>query len=136
MPFAEDEPDSFNLDNVNVKPHSPIDYPLLPARDTVVFPRLLSPLFVGRDQSVLAVEAALNADSRLVVATQRVPDVENPSLDDLYPIGTEVVISRILRMPDGTTSILAQGQQRVELIDFVQTTPFVRAQVRLLPEVG
>jgi ATP-dependent Lon protease len=91
---------------------------------------------VGRDQSVLAVEAALKADSRLVVATQRDPDVESPSLDDLYPIGTEVVISRILRMPDGTTSILAQGQQRVELIDFVQAAPFVRAEVRLLPEVG
>lgn len=134
MPFVEGELDSFDLDRVSVRPHGPSDYPLLPARDTVIFPRILSPLFVGRDQSMRAVEAALNADSRLVVATQRDPSVENPSLDDLHPIATQVVVSRILRMPDGTTSILAQGQQRVELIDFVQTTPFVRAQVRPLPE--
>ena len=126
----------FNLSDMsNLEPYGPSEFPLLPARDTVIFPRILSPLFVGRDQSVRAVEAALDADSRLVVATQRDPEVENPSLDDLYPIGTEVIVGRTLRMPDGTTSILAQGQRRVELIDYVQTTPFIRVQVRLLPEV-
>jgi ATP-dependent Lon protease len=136
MPFIKGQLDSFDLDNLNVEPYALADYPLLPTRDTVIFPRILSPLFVGRDQSVRAVEAALNGDSRLVVAAQRDPDVDNPSLDDLYPIATEVVIGRILRMPDGTTSILAQGQRRVELVDFVQTTPFVRVQARILPEVG
>jgi ATP-dependent Lon protease len=124
-----------DLDDMNEEPYGLTAYPLLPARDTVFFPRILSPLFVGRDQSVRAVEAALNADSRLVVATQRDPDIDDPSLDDLYPIATEVIVGRILRMPDGTTSILAQGQRRVELIDFVQTTPFVRARVRPLPEI-
>jgi ATP-dependent Lon protease len=82
-----------------------------------------------------AVEAALNADSRLIVATQRDPDVDDPALEDLYPVGAEIVISRILRMPDGTISVLAQGRRRVELIDFVQTTPFVRVEARALPEV-
>jgi ATP-dependent Lon protease len=126
----------FSLSDVsNLEPYGPSEFPLLPARDTVIFPRILSPLFVGRDQSVRAVEAALEADSRLVVATQRDPEVESPALDDLYPIGTEVIVGRTLRMPDGSTSILAQGQRRVELIDYVQTTPFIRVKVRLLPEV-
>jgi ATP-dependent Lon protease len=127
--------ESFDLDNLNVEPDGLADSPLLPVRDTVVFPRILSPLFVGRDHSMRAVEAALNADSRLIVATQRDPDVDDPALEDLYPVGAEIVIGRILRMPDGTISVLAQGQRRVELIDFVQTTPFVRVEARALPEV-
>jgi ATP-dependent Lon protease len=135
MSPANKKIDSFDLDNLNVEPDGLANSPLLPVRDTVVFPRILSPLFVGRDHSMRAVEAALNADSRLVVTTQRDPDVDDPSLEDLYSVGAEVVIGRILRMPDGTISVLAQGQRRVELIDFVQTTPFVRVEARPLPEV-
>ena len=136
MSFMDEELGPISLDSSRKQPYGLADYPLLPARDTVIFPRILSPLLVGRDQSLRAVEAALGADSRLVVATQRDPEVDDPSLDDLYPIGTEVIVGRILRMPDGATSVLAQGQRRVRLIDFVQTAPFVRVQVRSLPEVG
>lgn len=136
MPLLDGELDLYNLENANVEPYDLADYPLLPARDAVVFPNILSPLFIGRDQSMRAVEASLSADNRLIVATQRDPEVEDPSLNDLYPIASEVVIGRVLRMPDGTTSILAHGQQRVELLEFVQTSPYVRVQVRALPEVG
>jgi ATP-dependent Lon protease len=135
MSPANKKIDSFDLDNLSVEPDGLANSPLLPVRDTVVFPRILSPLFVGRDHSMRAVEAALNADSRLIVATQRDPDVDDPALEDLYPVGAEIVIGRILRMPDGTISVLAQGQRRVELIDFVQTTPFVRVEARPLLEV-
>lgn len=135
MSLAENGFNSFDVDNVDVELNGLVNFPLVPVRDTVVFPRILSPLFVGREQSMRAVEAALSADSHLVVATQRDPDIDNPSLEDLYPVGSEIVVGRILRMPDGTFSILAQGQRRVELIDFVQMTPFVRVQVRPLPEV-
>jgi ATP-dependent Lon protease len=136
MPAAKRKRDVFDLDNVKIDSYGLADLPLLPARDTVIFPRILSPLFVGRDLSVRAVEAALNGDGRLVVATQRDPEVDDPALDDLYEIGTEVLIGRSLRMPDGTTSILAQGERRVELIDYVQTAPFLRVRVRPLPEVS
>jgi len=135
MSLAKNGINSFDLDKADFESSSLANYPLVPVRDTVIFPRILSPLFVGREQSIRAIEAALNADSRLVVAMQRDPEVDSPSLDELYPIGSEIVIGRILRMPDGTISILAQGQRRVELIDFVQMTPFVRVQVRPLPEV-
>jgi ATP-dependent Lon protease len=111
-----------------------VELPLLPVRDTVVFPRMLTPLFVGRDRSMLALEAALVAKSQLVVVTQRDADLEDPDPEDLYAIGTEVVIGRMLRMPDGSTNILAQGQQRVKILEFTQEYPYPRARVRRLSE--
>jgi ATP-dependent Lon protease len=113
-----------------------VELPLLPVRDTVVFPRMLTPLFVGRDRSVLALEAALVEKSQLVVATQRDADLEDPKPEDLYSIGTEVVIGRMLRMPDGSTNILAQGHQRVKIIEFTQENPYLRVRVRRLTEDG
>jgi len=112
------------------------DYPLLPVRDVVVFPRLLTPVFVGRDQSLRAIEAALASDSRLVVATQRDPEIENPTPEDLHDMGTEVIVGRILRMPDGTTSVLAQGQRRVRITDYVQTAPYLRVTVQPIVETS
>ncbi len=111
-----------------------VELPLLPVRDTVVFPRMLTPLFVGRDRSVLALEAAVTEENQLVVVTQRDPDEEEPSIDDLYAVGTLVIVGRMLRMPDGSTNILVQGHQRVEILEFVQDVPFPRARVRRLPE--
>jgi ATP-dependent Lon protease len=112
------------------------EYPLLPVRDTVVFPHMLTPLFVGRDRSVRAVEAALTSDSPLIVVTQRDPEIHEPIPDDLYRIGTEVIIGRSLRMPDGSTSILGQGKSRVEILSFTQLEPFIRVQVRPIYETG
>ncbi|GAB4409486.1 MAG: endopeptidase La [Anaerolineae bacterium] len=113
-----------------------VELPVLPVRDTVVFPRMLTPLFVGRDRSVLALEAALVEKSQLVVVTQRDADQEDPQPEDLYSIGTEVVIGRMLRMPDGSTNILAQGHQRVKIIEFTQEQPYLRVRVRRLTEDG
>ncbi len=127
---------------ISLSEHSPRrdeeagDYPLLPVRDVVVFPRLLTPVFVGRDRSLRAIEAALASDNRLVVVTQRDPEVENPTPEDLHEMGTEVVVGRILRMPDGTTSVLAQGQRRVRIIDYVQTAPYLRVTVQPIVETS
>lgn len=110
------------------------DYPLLPVRDVVVFPRLLTPVFVGRDQSLRAIEAALAADSRLVIVTQRDAEIENPTPSDLHDIGTEVIAGRVLRMPDGTTSVLTQGQHRVRITEYVQTSPYLRVKVQPVVE--
>jgi ATP-dependent Lon protease len=110
------------------------EYPLLPVRDTVVFPHMLTPLFVGRDRSVRAVEAAQISDSTLIVATQRDSEIYDPTPDDLYRIGTEVIINRSLRMPDGSTSILGQGKSRVEILNFTQLEPFIKVQVRTIYE--
>jgi ATP-dependent Lon protease len=109
--------------------------PLLPVRDTVVFPRMLTPLFIGRDRSILTLEAALDrANQDLVVVTQRNADQEDPSPEDLYTIGTEISIGRMLKMPDGGTNILAQGQHRVEILEYIQHSPYPKVRVRRLRE--
>ncbi len=111
-----------------------LELPVLPVRDTVVFPHMLVPLFIGRDRSMLAMEAAMAEHSQLVVVAQRNVDVEDPSPEDLYGIATESTIGRMLRMPDGTTNILAQGEERVRIIEFTQKEPYLRARVKRLFE--
>ena len=111
--------DDFDVDEVAV----------LPLRDTVVFPHMVAPLFVGRERSVRAIEAAMAENQRLVVIAQRDEESEEPTGSDLYSIGTEVVIGRKLRMPDGTTSIWVQGQRRVQVLRYTQVQPFLRAEV-------
>ncbi|MFQ5594483.1 MAG: endopeptidase La [Anaerolineae bacterium] len=108
---------------------STVECPLLPARDIVMFPHMMIPLFVGRDRSLDAVEAAADADGALVVVAQRDPEIEDPIVDDLYGIGTEIVVGRTWRMPDGSTSVLAQGQRRVQIVRFTQTEPYFRVEV-------
>lgn len=113
-----------------------VELPLLPVRDTVVFPRMLTPLFVGRDRSIKALEAALINKNQLVVVTQRDADLEDPAPEDLYMIGTEVVVGRMLRMPDGSTNILAQGYYRVEIVDYIQLDPYPIVRARRLQEIS
>jgi len=108
-----------------------MEYPVLPLRDTVVFPQMVAPLFVGRDRSVKAVEAAMDNNDLLLVVAQRDEEVQDPTISDLYSVGTEFIIGRVLRMPDGTTNVLGQGRQRMQIVDVVHTEPYIR--VRALP---
>ncbi len=111
------------------------DYPLLPLRDTVVFPQMIAPLMVGRDRSIKAVEAAVGTDNLIVAVAQRDPEVQDPDLDDLYSVGVEMVIGRLLRLPDGSTNILAQGRRRVRIVELSQTRPYLRARVEPLQDL-
>jgi ATP-dependent Lon protease len=125
----------FDIDDLDLdEDESGRDYPLLPLRDTVVFPGIVTPLIVGRDRSVRAVEAAIEGDNLILVVTQRDPEVQDPGLDDLYTIGVQMVIGRVLRMPDGTTSILGQGRRRVRVTSLSQSRPYLRCQVEPLEE--
>ncbi len=108
---------------------NPPELPLIPMRDTVIFPHIMSPLMVGRDRSIRAMDAAMATDQRIVVFTQKDPEVIDPGLDDLYPVGTEMTIGRMLRMPDGTTSVIGNGNHRVKIIDIIETDPYLRARV-------
>ncbi len=110
------------------------EFALVPVRDTIIYPHLMSPLIVGRDQSIRAVEAAIATNQRIVVFLQRDPETQDPKSEDLFPIGTEVSIGRMLRMPDGTTSVFAQGNTRVQLVELLQSEPFYRARVKPIHE--
>ncbi len=110
------------------------DYPVLPLRDTVIFPQMVAPILVGRDRSIKAVEAAMAEDQVILVVAQRDPEVQNPGADDLYTVGTELVIGRVLRMPDGTTSVLGQGRGRLQILEIIQQEPYLMARATPLYE--
>lgn len=111
-----------------------LEAPLLPLRDLIVFPNMVTPLFVGRHRSMQAVEETNLNNGHLIVVAQRDPDQGDPAPADLYSVGTLVSVGRTLRMPDGTTSVLVQGEQRVEIVEFVQTEPFFCARARPIRE--
>ncbi|MCX6028215.1 MAG: endopeptidase La [Chloroflexi bacterium] len=102
------------------------EYPVLAMPDTVVFPNLVTPLFISRDRSLRAVEAAEAVEGPLLVVAQRNAEAADPDLTDLYTIGTAVEVGRVLRMPDGSTTVLVQGIERVRIVDVVETEPYLR----------
>lgn len=104
------------------------EYPVLPLPDTVVFPNLVTPLFLGRDRSSRAVEAAEAMEVPLLVVAQRDTELIDPGLTDLYTIGTAVEVGRVLRMPDGSTTVLVQGLERVRIIELVDSEPYLRVR--------
>ena len=111
-----------------------IECPLLPLRDMVIFPQMVTPLFVGRVRSLAAVQAAINNGEKLIVSAQRDADVDDPDMADIFPIGTETSISRAMRMPDESTSALAQGRRRVEIVEFTQWDPYIRVRAQIVYE--
>lgn len=127
------DPETFNLKN---RPDEDgyIDGPFLPLRDIVLFPQMVMPLFVGRERSLAAIQAAMHNNENLVVSAQRDSGVLNPGPDDIFPIGTEITIGKALRMPDDTNSVLGQGRHRVEIIEFTQWDPYIRVRAKIIYE--
>ena len=103
--------------------------PVLPLKDSVIFPYIILPLSISRDPSMLAVEDALSNDRIILLAPQRNSSVEEPGQDDLHEIGTAASIMRMLKLPDGRVRILIQGLARARLRHLSQTEPFLRARV-------
>ncbi|MDX8358040.1 endopeptidase La [Sphingopyxis terrae] len=90
-------------------------FPLLPLRDIVVFPHMIVPLFVGRDRSVAALEAAMEADKEIFLVAQLDPGEDDPVRDDLYDTGVIATVLQLLKLPDGTVRVLVEGKQRAKL---------------------
>lgn len=111
-----------------------VEYPLLAVRDAVVFPHMMIPLFVGRDRSLRAVDEALDGDHCIVIVTQKEAEILDPTPEDLYDIGTVASIARMLRMPDGTTSVLVEGLQRARIVEYTQTQSFYRVKTSAIFE--
>jgi ATP-dependent Lon protease len=107
--------------------------PVVPLRETVIYPRALMPLSIGRDRSLRAVEAA-GERGMIVTIAQKSFDTTDPRPSDLYPLGTASKLGRTLHMPDGTTSLLVRGQSRVRIVEWVQATPFLAARVQTIHE--
>ncbi|MEG3175004.1 endopeptidase La [Sphingomonas sp. RB3P16] len=107
-------------------------YPVLPLRDIVVFPNMIVPLFVGRDKSVAALEAAMAADKEIFLVAQLDPSEDDPERDDLYEIGVTAVVLQLLKLPDGTVRVLVEGKHRAALTTLVQNDGYLSAEVEML----
>ncbi len=110
-----------------------LELPLLPLRGMVLYPQMVTPLFVGRDKSMAAVQAAAAHNEPLVVVTQRDAAEDDPDSESIYIVGTEVNVGKLVRLPDASNSVLCQGKRRVEVVEFVQYEPYIRVKVRPIP---
>jgi ATP-dependent Lon protease len=111
-----------------------IECPVLPMRDMVVFPHMVSPLFLSQERPILAVEEAQFKDQTIIALTQRDADDDNPGPGDFFAVGVEMAVGRLLSMPDGSNSALVQGRRRVQVVDFIQEEPFLIVRARPIVE--
>ncbi len=132
MPGLED--DLFPQRDETADENGHIELAFLPLRDIVLFPQMVMPLFVGRERSLAAVKAAIANDENMIVSAQRDSDVTDPGASDIYSLGTEITIGKALKMPDNSTSVLAQGRRRVEIVEFTQWDPYIRVRARVIYE--
>jgi len=112
--------------------------PLLPVRDTVIFPYMILPLFVGRESSIKAVDEALAKDRMIFLATQKVATDDNPTPEGIYPVGTAAMVMKMLKLPDGRVKILVQGLTKGVIKEYIQQKPLfiVRTQKVMEPPMG
>jgi ATP-dependent Lon protease len=110
-------------------------FPVLPLRDIVVFPNMIVPLFVGRDKSVAALEAAMAADKEIFLVAQLDPAEDDPKADDLYDIGVTATVLQLLKLPDGTVRVLVEGKERGRLGELTETETYMTTDVTAIPEI-
>jgi len=108
--------------------------PILPLRNTVLFPGVVIPITVGRDKSIQAVKAAYNKDKLIGVVSQKDGNIEDPTPGDLCSIGTVAKIIKMIKMQDGGTTIIIQGKKRFELLEMKEEDPFFKASIKVLVE--
>ncbi|MCB0685240.1 MAG: endopeptidase La [Saprospiraceae bacterium] len=113
----------------------PLDIPLLPLKNTVLFPGIIIPITIGRDKSIKAVRQSYEGDKLLAVASQKNMKVEDPSFKDLYQIGTVAKILKLFKMPDGTTTTILQGKRRFALEGVTQEDPYIQAKITELENI-
>nr|MDQ2982085.1 LON peptidase substrate-binding domain-containing protein [Actinomycetota bacterium] len=113
----------------------PSTLPVLPLKDTVIFPQSVSPLAIGQERSIKLVDDVLAGERLLALVTVRDPDAEQPGWDDLYEIGTAAIVHKMIRVPDGTLRILVQGVGRLKLERRVQDEPYLTGEFADVPDV-
>src|SRR3569833_2025507 len=103
--------------------------PVLPLRDVVVYPHMVIPLFVGREKSIHALEAAMAGEKKILLVAQRSAAVDDPQPDDIYEIGTVSSILQLLKLPDGTIKVLVEGTDRARILKLEETNQYYSAQI-------
>src|SRR6266567_2410366 len=108
--------------------------PVLPLKDTVVYPFAVQPLGVGQERSIRLIDDVMRGNRLVALVAQKSADIEQAGPDDIFRIGTVSRIARMIRMPDGTIQIIVQGLERVEIGEFVQEKPYLTAHVQMKPD--
>ena len=93
-------------------------YTLLPLRDVVVFPKMMVPLFVGREKSITVLQEVMKTNKKIILVTQKNSEVDDPGKEDVFTYGCECTVLQLLKLPDGTVKILVEGIKRVKISDF------------------
>jgi len=124
------------IEKTSAQPHEAQLMPVLPLRDVVVYPHMVIPLFVGREKSIKALEAAMEADKRILLVAQKSAAEDDPSSEDIYRVGTLSTILQLLKLPDGTVKVLVEGERRAEVEAFHEGGAYFAARVRPLDEVN
>ena len=112
----------------------PENLPILPLRNNVLFPGVVIPITVGRDKSIKLIQEANKGNKIIGVVSQKSQEEESPEFKDLHVIGTVAQIVRLLKMPDGSSTVIIQGKRRFKMLEMTQTDPFMRAKVEILKE--
>lgn len=112
------------------------ELPLLPLRDVVVYPHMVTPLFVGRQKSIEALEKAMAADKHVLLVAQKNPSLDDPKAEDLYSVGTVASILQLLKLPDGTVKVLIEGKERAQIVKIEELETYFKAQISPLEESG
>ena len=116
-------------DEIN-REKSPEELPILPLRNTVLFPGVVFPITVGRDKSIKLIKDAVAAKKEIGVVAQLDPSIEDPDFKDLHKTGTLASILKVLRMPDGNTTVIIQGKKRIQIGEMIGSEPYFRASIR------
>ncbi|MFB3144962.1 MAG: endopeptidase La [Candidatus Methylomirabilales bacterium] len=112
----------------------PPELPILPLRGSVLFPNVILPILVGQEKSVRLVDEVVMGNRIIGVVTLKKKETEDPRAEDLFPVGTAAIIAKMIKLPDGTISIMAQGLERIRLVQITHTDPYFRATVESQPE--
>src|SRR5215204_6694928 len=108
--------------------------PMMPIRDVVIFPYMMTPFVVGRDSSVRALEEALAGDKKIFLATQHDASVDEPRPDEIYSVGTIANIVQSLKLPDGNIKVLVEGVERAKIVEWKEDKGFYRVVVKVVPK--
>src|SRR5215472_6360208 len=107
-------------------------YPVLPLRDIVVFPHMITPLFVGRKKSILALEEVIRSDTFIMLATQKNASDDDPATEAIYEVGTLASVLQLLKLPDGTVKVLIEGTQRAKMVKYTDRIEYYEADAVVL----
>src|ERR1700683_4132259 len=118
----------FNREKLEVK-----RVPMMPVREMVIFPQMMTPFIVGREASVRALEEALAGEKKIFLATQHDASVDDPKPEEIYQVGTLANIVQSVKLPDGNIKVLVEGSERAKIVQITNDEGFFRASIRVVP---